>query len=283
MSVSSIRRIHLAGLAPAVFIAVAFVIFAVCAAGARAWLAKIKPAGKPTAAVIAQGRPQTPNRLHGKLSLQPEADRQRRRLGQRFLAPGREVAMLVGTLTLGATRYTARITRTQDEEGESLAIGLNGGPDSLTWNGKDGARSAGSPATGDQRSLIERIALDSPDQFVQAQLRGAAYFTVAHNARPAEAGGADNYSGPMWDLVRIAEPAPGVNKPQSLWRLYFINSATGLIEKIVSQEQGETITAEVSGWTSQGGEAVPTQITWTRNNQVVMELTFSNIAHGPKQ
>jgi hypothetical protein len=225
-----------------------------------------------------------PSRLHSRLSLQPEADRQRRRLGKRFLAPGREQAMLVGQLTLGATRYTARITRTQDEEGESLAISLNGGPEALTWNGKDGARSAGSPVTGEQRALIERIAFDSPDQFIQAQLRGAAYFTVARNARPAEAGGADNYTGPVWDLVRIAEPEHfSQNKPQSLWRLYFINSATGLIEKVVSQEQGETLTAEVSGWTNQGGEAVPTHITWTRDKQVIMELTFTNIAHGPKQ
>jgi hypothetical protein len=148
----------------------------------------------------------------------------------------------------------------------------------------DGARSNDISAIGSLRELIERLALDSPDQFVLAQLRGASYHTVARDVRPAEAGGSDDYTGPRWDLVRIAEPSRLTqNRPRSLWRLYYINSSTGLIDKVVSQEQGKTITAEFSGWITQGGETIPTRIMWKLNKRVVMDLAITNGAHGPKQ
>ena len=231
-----------------------------------------------------QATPSARSRLHSKLSLQPEADRLRRRLGKRFSAPGLEVAMLVGTLKLGAQQYTALITRSQQDDGESITVGLNGSPAVLTWNDKDGAKSAGATATGDQRALLERIALDSPDQFILAQLRAAVYQTIAQQARPAEAGGSDNYKGPVWDLIRIGEiELPGRSKPQSPWRLYHINATTGLIEKVVSEEQGQTITAEITGWVNQGGETVPTRITWMRGNQKAMELSITNATYGPKR
>jgi hypothetical protein len=205
-------------------------------------------------------------------------------LGQRFLAPGREVSTLIGMVTVGTDRQTVRIVRSQDDDDERLTIALGGGPPSHTWSGLDGAKSNGGAATGSLRSIIERLALDSPDQFVLAQLRGAAYFTVARSVRPAEAGGSIGYTGPVWDLVRVAEPSHLTqNRPQSLWRLYHINSATGLIDKVVSQEQGQTITAEVSNWATQSGETIPTRIVWKLNNQTVMELTLTNVTHSPRQ
>jgi hypothetical protein len=228
-----------------------------------------------------------PNPVRGrwqiKLALQPEADRQRRRLGQRFLAPGREMSVLTGALTLGADRQRVRIVRSQDEDDERLTIALGEKPQSLTWSGVDGARSNAISATGGLRELIERLALDSPDQFILAQLRGASYYTIGRDVRPAEAGGSDYYTGPRWDLVRVAEPSRLTqNRPQSLWRLYYINTSTGLIDKVVSQERGKTITAEFSGWVTQGGETVPTRITWKLDKQVVMDLAVANVTHGPK-
>jgi hypothetical protein len=223
------------------------------------------------------------NRSHSRIARQPEADRYRRRMGKRFLAPGLEVTTLIGNLKIGTQQYIARITRSQTGDGENLTVGLNGGPPTLSWDGKEEAKAGSKLATGETLALLKRIALDSPDQFILAQLRGASYYVVSHNARPAEAGGADNYNGPTWKIVRVSEPedsSPGENR--SSWRLYYINTATGLIDKILSQEDGETITAELTGWTNQGGEQVPTRTTWTRNNQVVMEFILNTIGHGPK-
>jgi hypothetical protein len=234
-------------------------------------------------ALPVQSNPRVLNSLYSRLTLQPQADRHRRLLGKRFLAPGREVSVMSATLTLGAERYLARISRIQNDDGESLSIGLNGGPASLTWNDKDGAKIDGNTATGNQRALIERVALDSPDQFILAQLRGAGYFTVAQAVRPAEVAASSSYSGPVWDLVRVSEPSTSPDKPPGSWRLYYVNTSTGLIDRILSQEQERVITAEISGWVNQGDEISPTHITWKQGKQTLMEMIITDISRGPKQ
>ncbi len=278
--VSALSRRRSAKFALALLIAV--VVITAVTFTARAWRNRNGSLSKPDTASLQPAAAR--GRLQNILARQPEADKARRRLGKRFLASGREVSVLVGALTLGSERYTARITRSQDGDDERLTIALNGGGPTLTWSGLNGALSDGSPATGDRRSLIERIALDSPDQFILAQLRGAAYFTVARMVRPADAGDSEDYTGPVWDVVRISEPTVRTqNKPQSSWRLYYINAATGLIDKVLSQEEGQSLTAEISDWVDLGGEQTPTRVTWTQNKQVVMELSLSNITHSPKQ
>lgn len=240
---------------------------------------------KPSTAFPApQGSPGPRENLHSRLSLQPEADKLRRRLGRRFVAAGKERAMLTGTLTIGANTSPVRIVRTQNDDGEHVEIALAGLPASLTWTATEGARSGAGLANGIERLLIERLALDSPDQFILAQLRGASYYTVARQARPSEAGTSEDYTGPVWDIVRIAEPQRGTaNRPQSLWRLYYINSSRGLIEKVVSREGADTILVEVSDWVERGGESVPTRTRWTRSGQFVMELSLTNVAHSSGQ
>ena len=89
--------------------------------------------------------PRLSNQL-GRLALQPEADRFRRRLGRRFLAPGLESTTLVGTLSIGEQEHQVRIVRTQLDSGESVAIALDGVV--FTWNATEGAKSGTSPLTG---------------------------------------------------------------------------------------------------------------------------------------
>lgn len=222
-------------------------------------------------------------RLHARLAFQPVADRVRRRLGQRFLAPGLEQSIMVGILTIGSEQRLLRIVRTQNDEGERVEIALGGSTASLTWTAMEGARSAGNVANQNEQSLIERLALDSPDQFVLAQLRGASYFTVAQDAKPPGAAATDDYAGPLWDLIRVAEPQrEAFSKPQSLWRLYHFNSLTGLLDKVISQEGGDVIEANFSGWVNQGGEMVPTHITWRSGERTLMEFSLTNTAFGPK-
>lgn len=233
---------------------------------------------------LSQSSPVAGGLLQRKLAMQPEANRFRRRLGQRFLRPGREISVLSGTLSVGVKNYLVRIMRRQDDDDERLTISLNGGESAFTWTGRDGVRTNESTLAEDWRIVIERLALDSADQFILAQLRGASYQTVAQQARPAEAGGVSEYKGPIWDVVRIGEPPqPGHNLPLSRWRLYHINAGTGLIDKIVSEEKGQTITAEISGWANQNGETLPSRIIWKQDGQVVMGLSLNNITHGPKQ
>ncbi len=212
------------------------------------------------------------------LSLQPEAFSMIRRLGARFSTSRRGQSILAGRLTIGSERRVVNLTRTQTDDGEQVEINIAGLSKPLTWNGDQGALSATGRATGSDRELIERLVLDSPDQFVLAQLRGASYFTVARNVRPANA--EDNYTGPLWNIIRIGDPElDEAKRPESGWRLYYINAETGLIDKIESEVQGQRIVAEISGWTNQNGEKFPTRIIWRRLNQTIMEYRLTEFSH----
>lgn len=227
---------------------------------------------------------QRPSRLRSLLSQQLDADRLRRRLGERFLIAGREQTTLTGMLSVGASARPVRIIRTQQDNGERVEISIGNGPANLTWNPTDGAREGRDSAAGSDRALIERVVLDSPDQFVLAQLRRASYRLLAQNVLPGGIKDFENYAGPAWDVFNVGEPdSPASTQALSQSRVYYINVATGLIDKVVSQEAGETIVATLSGWSEQNGEILPTHIQWRLNDQLIMELNVNAALFGPQQ
>jgi hypothetical protein len=222
--------------------------------------------------------------LNARLSVEPEVNLMRRRLGKRFLGEGNTITEMVGWLTVGTQQQPIRIIRGFNENGEAVQIAPGGPNPNLMWSDTDGAVANGSQATGETRALIERLALDSPDQFVLAKLRGTAYQITARNVRPAEAGGDSDYKGPLWNLVEVSEPQQSPDKaPLSAWRQYYINASTGLIDRILSQENGQIVTAEITGWTQQGGETFPAKITWSREKQTLMELSVNAVIFKSRQ
>ena len=103
---------------------VAGVSLTVLAVHAHDWFSLVsRPTVTPSGSIAQGNKALLSDDWHGSLALQPEAEKQRRRLGRRFVAPGRETATLVGVLTIGNDRQIAAITRTQDSQGEGLAIG----------------------------------------------------------------------------------------------------------------------------------------------------------------
>lgn len=227
---------------------------------------------------------QRPSRLRSRLSQQLDADRLRRNLGERFLIAGREQTTLTGMLTVGTSVRPVRIVRTQQDDGEQVEISIGNSSANLTWNPTDGAREDGQSAAGSDRALIERVVLDSPDQFVLAQLRRASYRLLARNVVPGGIKDLENYSGPAWDVIKVGEPdSPARGQALSPSRLYYINVATGLIDKVVSQEAGETIVATFSGWSDQNGERLPTRVQWRLNDQMIMELSVDVASYGRQQ
>jgi hypothetical protein len=220
-----------------------------------------------------------------RLTIQPEAAKLGRAVGQRLSGHSRTVSVMTGVLTVGTDEQKVRIQRRQDDDGESIEVTAGNRHEPLTWSAEKGAGASGDALTDDERFLVEKLTLDSPDQFVLAQLRGASYYTVARLVRPTEAGDSDNYSGPLWNIVRVTEPIAAKREggTQSSWRLYYINCATGLIDRIVSEEGGEQVTAEITDWSEVNGEKLPAHIRWTKNGQTLMEFRLKGFSHGPQQ
>lgn len=251
------------------------VVFLACAVSA-VFLSRASSITQPTQTAV-----QT--RTMRNLSLQPEAFKLSRRLGNRFASSRQTSSTVVGTLTTGTLQQSVNVVRSQTSTGENVGIGMAGAVGTLTWSDVDGPKASSSSLNEGQRTLIERLVLDSPDQFVLAQLRGASYYTVSRNVR-ADLGGSDNYDGPLWDVIRVEEPETEASRrPLSNSRLYYINVQTGLIDKIVSEVRGEKIEANVLEWSDQGGEKVPSRIVWKRGKETVQEFHLTSFAVQPQQ
>lgn len=265
---------------PLLLIAIAWCLLVASMAGARLWLtrASARASATPQSATHA-GNSNRGSSNSRNLAMRPEAHKLSRQLGKRFKQ--RSESVLTGTLTAGGERRHVRLIRSQEEDGERVEValtGAGGGRASFVWNAEEGVRATdGSNVSDDERLIIERLVFDSPDYFVLAQLRGASYYTLMRHVRPAEAGGDDNYSGATWDVVRVSEPTAGGGR--SVWRLFYINTATGLLDRVVSPISDGAVTAEFAGWTEQEGERSPRAMVWRRGAEAVMELSVTGVAH----
>ena len=212
------------------------------------------------------------------LALQPEAIRLVRRVGgQRFKSKTPPVVIVNGVLTIGPDRQDIQISRYQNTSGERVELVLSGGTRLLYWDASAGARSSIGTLAPTDRTVLERLIFDSADQFILAQIRGASYQTVIRNLRPDDA--PDNYAGPLWDVVRVDDPGSDEQKrPLSRWRLYYLNRTTGLIDKIVSETEGERIEASLSDWKETDGEKFPSTIIWNHGGQRLMTLNVNSIS-----
>ena len=220
------------------------------------------------AVVVTTDPPQTRTTAGRKnLSLQPEAARVNRRLGNRFNSSVQSDTTMTGVLTIGKTQQTVTINRRQEQSGELVELVL---PNSrFTWNAREGIKAGSGSLSQVDRLFVERLIFDAADQFVLAQLRGASYYTVATNQRPDDAGEA--YAGPLWNVVRVSEPQSGSDTaPSSAWRLFYINTSTDLIDRIVCELDGRTVEATIQ-WTEESGEKIPTHLKWTTQGGTLME------------
>ena len=215
------------------------------------------------------------------LSLQPEAFKMSRRLGSRFMPSRQSMSTMIGILITGTAQQDINVTRRQTSTGEEVGIAVGAG--TLAWDDVDGAKALGSNLTEAQQTLIERLVLDNPDQFVLAQLRGASYYTVARNVR-ADTGGGDEYHGPVWDVIRVVEPQnEGARRLLTNSRLYYLNVETGLIDKIVSELKGETIEASILEWSDRSGDKFPFYIVWKHGNETIQEFRLTSVSIQPQQ
>lgn len=215
------------------------------------------------------------NKGRRNLSLQPEALRVARQLGKRFGADSRAVSASSGQLSIAGTEQAITFTRRQTESGETVELSLTNR--ALTWNADEGTKTSAGALTENERLLLERLILDTPDNFVLAQLRGASYFTVGRNVRPADA--ADGYDGPLWNLVRVDEPQVEEKlRPLSTWRIYYLNVQTGLPDRVEYQMEGKEIRAEFLEWTEAQGEKTPSRIRWLSDGQTLMEYHATSIS-----
>lgn len=212
------------------------------------------------------------------LALQPEAVKLSQHVRAKGFDPKKPRTIVIdGVLTTATDRRNVQIVRSQSNSGEHVAVSLTGVTTALSWDATSGARTSAGTLSAADRALLERFTFDGADQFILAQLRGASYSVVARNVRPDDA--PEDYAGPLWDVVRVDDPEQDQQKQAlSRWRLYYLNSITGLIDKISYDSQRERIEATLSDWTERNGERFPSTITWTSHEKPLATFNLTNVS-----
>jgi hypothetical protein len=258
-------------------------VAAFAAANSGSWLANSAKANKarltPTE-VQRQTRP-APFFAVDRATLDRHVIRALDALGNRFESP-----------TQGRSIVTATLTRNTGQPQTTLTI-IRELPDKLRIEetsltprtfGYDGANAwvGGAPASPEDLQFIESFVRDSVEHFITGQARGDATFHLGDMFR-SDDGSDPNYSGPFHDLLRVDDVFRTAQGSQSRPTLFYLNSRTGLPERIVYDRQGDAakILVEFSAWLTIAGQKTPGRIVWKENGNVTKQLTVSQVTFAP--
>lgn len=245
----------------------------------RTWFTEVSEANTeralPRTATPSQ-IPQTPAFAVNRAQLSHHVVRALDALGDRFESPGRARCILAGTLTrrTGATRVSTPVVVVREF------------PDKLRFEeqtlsgirvlGHDGTRSWGSRGLSEEDAiLVEELARDSLERFITSQAMGEATLHLGDMFRMDD-GTEATYAGPFYDILRVDDNfAESASRPT----LYYLNSRTGLPERIVYQRNagGTAVKVEVefSEWITVTGQKLPRSTVWKEDGVVVAELVIS--------
>src|ERR1700735_805567 len=205
-------------------------------------------------------------------------------LGDRLTIPGKERAVMVGSVTRyitgSAPTYSVRMTT--QLQGKVRIDNLTAG----TSIGSDGAHlwaSSGSLSSEDA-GLLEVALNDNMEHFLDSRASGSGGRFLGSRFRFDE-GSAPNYTGPYYDVYTLSASVFTQGAPVGRWGVYCINSDLGLLERVQysPSSNGGTVPSEtvLTGWQVFQGQEFPTKIQQlTANGTVLLSIQFTSISVG---
>lgn len=272
------RRFHnlnkLIGLA--ILLAVTGLTFA---ATSRNWFYAGAKVSKTESTQVQQQRPPAPPFAVDRGRLDRHVIRALDALGNRFESPaqGRSVMTATFTRSKGEPR-TAQLTIIR-ELPDKLRIEETASQRTIGHDGSRPWSRAGSPSAEDLR-LIETIVRDSVEHFIAGQARGDATFHLGDMFR-ADDGSNQNYEGPFHDILRVDDAFETPEGTKTRPTLFYLNSRTGLLEKIVYDREEEKIEVEFGAWLTIASQKTPGRIVWKENGSVTNQLVITQVAFSP--
>ena len=128
--------------------------------------------------------------------------------------------------------------------------------------------------------LIETLVRDSVEHFIAGQARGDATFHLGDMFR-ADDGSNQNYEGPFHDILRVDDAFETLEGTKTRPTLFYLNSRTGLLEKIAYEREEGKIEVEFREWITIANQKTPGRITWKENGSVTNQLVITQVAFSP--
>ena len=204
-------------------------------------------------------------------SLSPKLVSHLNAMGDRLEKPGRERLNLTGTLSRANDPQTQEVVAVF-EFPERLRLTMQKGTQTRIIS-FDGEHAKADPVDED---LIETLVYGSAEHFFDTQMQGMATRLLGSRFLLHRGSTAD-YNSPYYDVYKVTEQVKIANDEREQLRLYYFNSDTLLLERVVYEidRNGSTVRVEekLSDWTREQGQQVARRIERFENGESVFVLT----------
>jgi hypothetical protein len=197
-------------------------------------------------------------------------------MGDRLEKPGRERLSVSGTLSRAdakAEEVTAlwefpdRLRLTRQKGNQARVIAFDG----------EQVKAGGNPLDEAEQDLIETLVYGSAEHFFETQMQGMATRLLGSRFRLDDGSSAD-YTGPYYDVYKVADQINTSPDRREQIKLYYFNSDTLLLERVVYEinRNGSTVKVEerLGDWTREQGQQVARRIERFENGESVFVLTI---------
>ena len=206
-------------------------------------------------------------------------------MGDRLEKPGKERLSLTGTL--------ARSTDSQAEEmaavwefPDRLRLTRQKGIHArvITFD-EDRAKAADNELDTAEQDLLETLVYGTADHFFATQVQGMATRFLGSRFRLDDGSSAD-YTGPYYDVYKVADSVKTSAEPREQLKLYYFNSDTLLLERVTYEitRNGSTVKVEerLGDWTREQGQQVARRIERFENGESVFVFTVRTAHFSPR-
>ena len=203
-------------------------------------------------------------------------------MGDRLERPGKERLSLTGTLTRANDSQAEEVTAIS-EFPERLRLTRQKGNQTRVI-AFDGDQVKNSPDTAEQ-DLLETLVYGTAEHFFDAQMQGMAMRFLGSRFRLDDGSSAD-YSGPYYDVYKVADRVNTSTDQSERLKLYYFNSETLLLERVTYEitRNGSTIKVEerLGDWAKEEGQQVARRIERFENGESVFVFTVRTARFGPR-
>jgi hypothetical protein len=199
-------------------------------------------------------------------------------LGDRLEKPGRERLQITGTLARVGVPQTEAVDAVL-EFPDRLRLTIQKGAENrvITFDGEQ-AKAAGNNLDTAERDLLETLVYGTAEHFFTTQMQGMATRLLGSRFR-LDDGSSAGYSGPYYDVYKIADRVKTSTDQREQLKLYYFNSDTLLLERVVYEitRNGSVVKVEerIGDWTKEQGQQVARRVERFENGESVFVLTVN--------
>ena len=135
------------------------------------------------------------------------------------------------------------------------------------------------------QDLLETLVYGTAEHFFSTQMQGMATRRLGSRFR-LDDGSSPDYSGPYYDVYKVADRVKTSAEQREQLKLYYFNSDTLLLERVAYEitRNGSVVKIEerIGDWTKQQGQQVARRVERFENGESVFVLTVQMAGLGPR-